>query len=141
MKRLKYVSRVSNGLDHEDIEDLVAQAERNNLKKDITGILMSAGGLFFQVIEGPDDAIDELYAKLMDDPRHGDVLVIGFETGVKERIFPDWSLGKLDLDKEADLRLESLRELLEAILKQRELIEQLTGALERAVWRELVQVA
>jgi len=137
MKRIKYISRMAEGLSPDDVNQLVARAEANNREQGITGILMSAGGLFFQVIEGPDAAIDRVYAAIAQDARHTDLLLVGYEPDVDRRLFPDWSLGKIDLDDAADTRLAPLRDMLEVIVAQHDLTEKLTGALERGIWNEL----
>jgi hypothetical protein len=137
MKRLKYVSRFAKPLSREEIEALVVQAARKNKKYDITGILMTSGGMFFQIIEGPAESIDKLYSEIVADKRHTDVLLLGVEDRVKGRLFPDWSMKKVDLDLQSDIRAEPLKAILQAIVQQREIVERLTGALERAVWHEL----
>ena len=137
MKRLKYVSQFAPDLDRPAIDALIARAAARNAELGVTGILMSSGRMFYQVIEGPDDAIDDLFARIADDPRHQDVLLLDEEVGVTERIFADWSLRKIDLDERADRRLEPIRDLLVAVVEHRILVERLTHALERALWNEL----
>jgi hypothetical protein len=137
MKRLKYVSQFAEDLDRAAIDALIAHAAASNAALGITGILMSSGRMFYQVIEGPEAAIDGLFERIAADPRHQDVLLLAEETGVTERIFADWSLRKIDLDERADHRLEPIRDLLVAVLEHRLVQERLTHALERALWNEL----
>lgn len=59
------------------------------------------------------------------------------EWGVVDRIFPDWSMKKVDLGIGSETRLEPLREILETIMETRQRLEKLTGVLERAIWTEL----
>ncbi|MDP8222681.1 MAG: BLUF domain-containing protein [Candidatus Lernaella stagnicola] len=138
MKRIKYVSRFAQTFSKEEIGRLAVQSAEDNVEREITGVLMTSGGMFFQVIEGPDAVIDELYAKITGDPRHKHVLLLSAEAGVETRIFPDWAMKKVDLDVGSEIRTEPLRAIMAAIVQQRAMIDQLSGALERATWAEMV---
>jgi hypothetical protein len=82
--------------------------------------------------------VDELYSVIRRDPRHVDLLLLDSLEGCRERLFPDWSLQKLDLDASADERLAPTRALLSAVVSQRAMLEQMIGTLERVVWAETV---
>jgi hypothetical protein len=138
LKRLKYVSRCSADLTLSEVESIVEHARKNNPGRGITGVLMTAGGVFFQVLEGPAEEVDALYAKIRKDPRHDDVLLLDSVTGLADRLFPNWSLKRIDLGSETDLRLESLRALVTVVADQRKSLDKLIGALERAIWFEFV---
>lgn len=140
MKRLKYVSRFSRPLSADEIDRIVEVSGKNNAALDITGVLMTSGGLFFQVIEGPAENVDKVYSAIVADERHVDVLLLGTEEGVEDRLFGKWSMRKIDLNPGADIRNEPLKAMLDAVIHQREIIESLAGALERAVWHELTLV-
>jgi hypothetical protein len=114
------------------------QSTRNNMASGITGVLMTSGGLFFQVIEGPVKAVDALWKTISDDARHRDVLLISSDENVRDRLFPDWAMETISLDASRADRLEPLHAILEAIVAGRQTVERLTGALERAIWAELV---
>ncbi len=133
LKRIKYVSEFAAHLTGIDIVNLVQQAEKNNACEDITGILIASGRIFFQVIEGPVEKIDALYANIVKDRRHKNVLLLNSECGV-QRIFPDWALKRVDMNDESMTRVEPLKALLETIIEHRKRIEMLSGVLERSVW-------
>jgi hypothetical protein len=137
-KRIKYVSRFAQPLSHQQIVELAEAAGRRNAANGITGALMTSGGLFFQIIEGPPEAVDTLYAAILRDERHQDVLPLSIDDLEPQRLYPDWGMRLIDLDDGSDARLEPLRAMLNAILTQRVLTQELTGALERAVSRELL---
>jgi hypothetical protein len=139
VKRIKYISRFAEDLKKEDIDTLVDQAEQNNAQHEITGILVTAGHLFFQIIEGPSEAIDTLFHNISNDQRHTDVLILAAEDDVPHRIFPDWSLKKLSLDNEAQTRLEPLRVLLETTMVLRKNADSLIKTIERAIWTEAMR--
>lgn len=137
MKRLKYISRFSRDMTREEISEMVARAAKKNSKLGITGFLMSSGRVFYQVIEGPEGNIDDLFRQIVSDDRHRDVLLLDEETGVSKRFFPDWSMKKFDLDDDSVSRLSTARENLMMILEMRREIDRLTLAMERTVLREL----
>ena len=138
LKRIKYVSRFSRPLTHEEINDLVEKAVTKNMELEITGVLVACGDIFFQIIEGPAKNIDELYSQIEKDSRHKDVLLLNSSWGVMDRIFPEWSMRKVDLEECSRARLEVLRVILETIVESGKRLEVLTNTLERAVWEEFL---
>lgn len=137
MKRIKYVSEFSRELEPADIAALEEQCIRNNQKIGVTGVLMVSGNLFFQVIEGPEDKVDKLYESILDDDRHTRILKLADERDVKERLFPDWAMKVVSLDRSRAERLEPLHALLQTIVEQKQTVTRLTNVLERAIWSEL----
>lgn len=138
MKRMKYCSRFAQPLSREDIEDLAARAAKKNKNLDVTGVLMSSGGLFFQVIEGPEHVINQLYHEIQADDRHEDIVLLSEETNVASRLFPKWSMKKVDLDEASSLRVEPLRTILRLVIGQQRVVTELKSDLERGFWSELV---
>ncbi len=134
--RIKYVSRFSRDLSTEAIDALVAHAREKNARLGITGILVSTGGLFYQIIEGPNAEVSSLFETINGDARHTDVLALD-RTATTSRIFPDWSMRQLTLGPSVQDRLEPLRELLPTILELRMRSDRLTNTLERGILREL----
>ncbi|HPM78278.1 MAG TPA: BLUF domain-containing protein [bacterium] len=138
MKRIKYVSRFAEPMVGKEIAALASRAEKKNEKLGVTGILMTSGGMFFQVIEGPAEHIDDLYRSILSDPRHVDVLLLGVEDNITERLFPDWGMKKIDLDEKSEIRLEPLKAILRSIIAQEKVLQDLANTLERAIWHETV---
>jgi len=134
--RIKYVSRHTRPMTPAGVTALVKHAQAKNARLGVTGILVSTGGLFYQIIEGPESEVTTLYQTIDADPRHTDVLVLDRSIAAG-RIFPDWSMRMLSLGSAEDERLEPLRELLPTILEMRLRSEQLTTILERGILREL----
>ena len=48
-----YCSRAVDGVDGDEVDRIIASAQRNNLAHGITGVLVFGSGVFFQWIEGP----------------------------------------------------------------------------------------
>ena len=137
MKRIKYISRFAKDLGREDIDALIARSAEKNATLEITGFLMTSGQLFMQVIEGPDAHVDDLFKNIAQDGRHQDILILEYETDVRERYFPDWSMKKFDLDADTDKRLAAARKTLAEINRKRREVDILTLRLERAILEEL----
>lgn len=97
--RLLYVSRAVNGrATQEDIESIVASARTYNVENGITGILCYGGGIYLQAIEGGRHEVNQLYSHILQDSRHGEVMLLHYEE-ITERRFGGWSMGKVNLAK------------------------------------------
>ena len=92
-----YVSHSVGELDREDLKSILEASRRNNHAMGVTGMLLYKGGNFMQVLEGSDEAVAELYAKISKDPRHVDVTIVS-KTYVQEREFPEWEMGFINMD-------------------------------------------
>ncbi|MEM7665979.1 MAG: BLUF domain-containing protein [Pseudomonadota bacterium] len=90
MKQLIYRSQPF-GFDNAMLAGILMQARRNNKQGGITGALICRQDLYLQLIEGPDPAIDTLYAKICEDDRHANVQTALAEQ-VDERMFPEWDM-------------------------------------------------
>jgi hypothetical protein len=94
-KRLIYRSQPF-GFDRSMLAGILSVARRNNPRDGITGALICRHDLYLQLIEGPADAIDALFARIEADDRHANVeLLLSEDMG--ERMFPNWAM----LDDEA----------------------------------------
>lgn len=94
---LVYVSSATRPFSGEDLRALLETCRKNNAGLGITGMLLYKDGNFMQVLEGDEEAVRGLYARIAADPRHGGEMILqqGFTEG---RQFPDWSMGFRDLD-------------------------------------------
>lgn len=97
IKRITYLSTAVCQFTHAQLEELAAQATRNNTKHNISGVMYFKGGQFLQVIEGPTAAIDHLWGRLREDERHTWVEALLTEENV-EPLFKEWNMGLCDLD-------------------------------------------
>jgi hypothetical protein len=139
MRRIRYISEFAPSLTPEDVDEIARVSALNNARDGITGMLMASGQLFFQVIEGPDEAVDTLYRRILADRRHRNVMVLGDESGDLVRHCPDWSMKKVDLSLEAAVRSEPLKVILETSAAQFRILRELVSTLERAMWRQLIE--
>jgi hypothetical protein len=98
MISLIYVSSATRLFNEEELLNLLQFSRSNNEQIEITGMLLYKGGNFMQVIEGPEEVVTTLYQKILRDPRHAGVMLLSKQP-LKERQFPDWSMGFQNLDK------------------------------------------
>ncbi len=140
LKRIRYISEFSDALGPDELRQVAADSARNNKRDQITGLLISAGNLFFQLLEGPPAAVDECYRRIKEDPRHTNVLLLAMEVGDVERLCPDWDMKGIDLNDESQERLELLRGVMLSIHIQQMATDRLRLALEEAVWTEFLRV-
>ena len=73
------------------IEAILAASRRNNARVGVTGALMFSAGGFAQVLEGPRAAVEHVFERIQQDPRHDDVAVLSFGP-VGGRAFDQWSM-------------------------------------------------
>ena len=95
--RLIYTSISSEEIiSNEAIEALVKRSAENNLRENITGLLLLSGDRFLQVLEGESKAVNRLYGKIYQDPRHREVELISFES-IGPAYFETWGMRLVDL--------------------------------------------
>lgn len=92
MISVTYLSSAAEVWADEELVDLLRHARGENVRRDVTGVLLYSGGNFIQTLEGPEESVDEVMAKVVEDPRHEGVLVVRREP-IDERAFPEWSMG------------------------------------------------
>jgi len=126
MKRIMYVSTATRRLSSAEIDEIGRISSRNNLQVGITGILFSAHEFFFQILEGEKDAVDQVLARIRNDSRHRDLLILKAEHDVAERLFSKWSMRTIHLDNTTDIILQALRIMLENITESHRIIERYT---------------
>lgn len=97
MIRILYISHPAPTISDRQVQDILTSARRNNPLNNITGILVHGGGLFMQVLEGPEDAVLRQYVKILDDPRHAEARII-YISPASNRIFEKWSMAGIDSD-------------------------------------------
>lgn len=102
MFQLLYVSAATHLLSDAELDEILAVSRRNNTRDGVTGLLLYADGAFFQVLEGEEAAVRDLYGRIAQDPRHHRLLNI-FQRGIDQRDFPEWSMGFQRVETLADL--------------------------------------
>ena len=97
--RLMYASRATATLDTEAVSAIVKKAKADNARIGITSVLCCCSqGTFLQVLEGGRNAVSRLYNRIAADPRHTDVVLLGYEE-IAERRFAGWAMGQVNLSR------------------------------------------
>ncbi len=96
--RLIYASRACEPISHELIDSILVQARAYNPDSGITGVLCHSDDVFVQALEGSRERINQLYAHILNDKRHKDVMLLSYQE-INERQYSSWTMGKVRLDK------------------------------------------
>ena len=91
LKSLTYTSFARLDLTGDDLTAIHRTARDLNAIDGITGLLIYNGMHFLQIIEGAENAIDDLVDRLRADPRHSG-LEVRDERLVEQRSFSDWAM-------------------------------------------------
>ncbi len=86
-----YTSVQTHPLSEAEIARLVEHSRVSNTQSNITGILLHVKDTFFQILEGPQESVEGLYAKILMDKRHTHITRIIFET-IPRRYFADTAM-------------------------------------------------
>ena len=96
--RLLYVSRALDPDASAATDAILAVAREHNMANGITGILCYGGGIYLQAIEGGRNQVNNLFAQIVSDKRHTDVVLLNYEE-IAERRFGGWTMGQVNLSK------------------------------------------
>jgi hypothetical protein len=89
---LIYASTAVGTPDDTLLADVLRASRQNNARVGVTGMLLYTGGSFFQVLEGPAEAVDRAFATIAADERHQRAVMIIRER-IPRRAFGEWSMG------------------------------------------------
>jgi hypothetical protein len=90
--RLMYASVSSGPLTHGKLDAVFAQAQRNNARDGITGVLLADGRLNVHYVEGAEAVVLALWARIQVDPRHHSIVLLHQEPGATKRLFSQHAL-------------------------------------------------
>ena len=102
MIHLVYTSKSVSPFSKDELVKLLAKSRQNNEKLGVTGMLLYRDGDFMQALEGDEEKVRALAARIAQDPRHVNFTTL-MDAHCEEREFPDWSMGFQNLDQ-LDLR-------------------------------------
>ena len=81
------------------LEAILVDARTGNEARNVTGALVYVDGVFFQIIEGEKDVVDDLMANIARDSRHHSVKVF-YKSQVDVRAFESWRMAYLSATAE-----------------------------------------
>ncbi len=91
------------------LNSIQQQAEAFNASLDITGVLFFWDGSFFQVLEGAESAVKQLFRRIEKDPRHCHVRCL-----IDQRCFSSWRMRCINLNADQVFDKTELIEMLQA---------------------------
>jgi hypothetical protein len=103
--QIVYISRstfvpaeATNGIEP-NVARILMKSRTNNKNNGLVGVLYFGDGCFFQCLEGEEKAVDTLYAKLLEDPRHTDLKLLSRKM-ITKLSFPDWAMKYVPLESQ-----------------------------------------
>lgn len=95
--RLIYHSQATKPFTEAALSNLLQKARQHNQAAWLSGLLLYADHHFLQVLEGPEQDVTDLYARIQADPRHRHVSTLAL-VPVTQRAFPDWRMAYTPAD-------------------------------------------
>lgn len=137
MFELAYNSIAKPDIDGKNLKDIQEISQKFNSENDITGCLVYYKGQFVQTLEGNEEIIEDLYARIEKDRRHYDVKKL-YSNYKEKRVFGEWGMAVVDLDD------PELAELSQELFEQNLLVfSELTDRSTMAVnlfWNKVRQI-
>lgn len=107
--RVIYASQAAVPFSASELQSLLAVARSANAGIGVTGMLLLVEQSFFQVLEGQDAVVVELYEKIAADPRHRRIVKI-IEEPIAHRDFAAWTMGFAGMQRAELARIEGLND-------------------------------
>ena len=142
--QLIYISAATVQFTTEDLTTLLQKARANNSKVDVSGMLIYHEGSFFQVLEGPEEEVWNIYDIIGDDPRHDEVKLL-LKTKVEERSFADWSMGYVNPNRKLFQQIEGFADFFKPgfavpeMQKEGSLLGRVMSEFRDGKWRQCVE--
>jgi EAL domain-containing protein (putative c-di-GMP-specific phosphodiesterase class I) len=108
---LIYRSHFNSSVTFSSMFNMVAQANDHNSSVGVTGILLFDGTHFFQLLEGPEDAVLQVYKKISQDKRHDNLVEL------MQDFSPGRKFGNVGMEL-FDLRQHDEESVLQAVLER-----------------------
>lgn len=91
MHQLIYLSQATRPLSTKSLRSLVEQAQQANARQYLTGALVYSNKRFIQLLEGEQAALEQVYARISQDPRHQHLCKVAHHF-IAARRFTEWPL-------------------------------------------------
>ena len=111
------------------MEELLVRSRENNVRHQITGLLLYQDGAFMQFLEGPEAAVERLFRKIRADERHFAIVTIS-EGAIPCRRFPDCPMGFRNLRDRAVRQLPGFEEFEDTMLSTAEFSQEPDRAMQ-----------
>ena len=112
LSHLIYASTSPRGFDRQELLSLLMKARTANALLDITGMLLYENKNFFQVLEGSESAVTQLFQEICADKRHQAIVRI-IQEPIAKRSFCDWTMSFSSISREELCTIEGLNDFFE----------------------------
>ena len=85
---ISYLSTANRDINQDEVAELLDLTEVRNNTAGVNGLLIYSDGNFFEVIEGEETKIKELFENIKEDPRHRNIMIV-FEKKIDKPLFED----------------------------------------------------
>ena len=142
--QLIYISAATVAFTTEDLTNLLEKARSNNSKVDVSGMLIYHEGSFFQVLEGPEEAVKSIYEIVADDPRHEEVRLL-LKQNVESRSFADWSMGFVNPNRDLFQQIQGFSDFFKPgfsvpeMRKEGSMLGRVMSEFREGKWRQCVE--
>lgn len=92
LSQIVYISTSEIDDFESEVDNILATSRSNNKEAEVTGVLLHAQGMFFQVLEGDPAQLKPVLDRISKDKRHSGVTVL-LEREVTKRHFSEWEMG------------------------------------------------
>ncbi len=96
MYQVVYTSAASQDFSADALKKLLVRARLRNKEASVTGMLVYHDGTFLQALEGEKRAVNDVFVRIEEDPRHRNIAVLHRGPGPEARVFGEWSMGYAD---------------------------------------------
>tara|TARA_B100000073_G_scaffold264432_1_gene224100 strand:+ start:476 stop:901 length:426 start_codon:yes stop_codon:yes gene_type:complete len=90
LKHIIYASRPF-GFDDTVLKSILLSSRTNNTKSNVTGALICRSDLYLQLLEGPEDGVDQTFQRIQRDDRHLELHPLK-EGKTNRRLFASWAM-------------------------------------------------
>lgn len=129
---LSYVSTQTRPMSNSDLLGLLELSRERNARLGITGLLMHREGSYFQILEGEEEEVRALFAKIEADGRHDRVEVVT-EGPSGSRDFSDWQMAFIELDGQDFSALPGFSDVLKNTPQARDFLRSLSRSKKLAL--------
>ena len=106
LRSITYTSTATLTMSPQDLEELLTAARDFNCQNEVTGVLLHSGILFMQCFEGPGDAVQKVYGRILSSSKHKNVFVM-MDEPIEKRAFGDWLMGSAKATESELLQLST----------------------------------
>ena len=89
---LSYLSRAARDLLPEELDSILLQARLFNVAEQVTGVLLYGDGRFFQLLEGPEASVRNVFSRVSRAQAHKSIRVLS-KGPIAARFFESWHMG------------------------------------------------